>query len=589
LREQVHLLPWWERWESWWKDQLRYLKAERLEGELRLEPKAHCAFWQGRLPVAGRRWPLVIRWGPGTPFKAPAFYPEECFSSRHQLRDGSMCLLPPSRLTDGYEGVPDLGFWLDQAVKWFEGYVSEGWAMDVFQWMLTTPLRPGPGYRLNQLPKRIVGLPPEWSEGPPAPVGMFRALLPHASGSKEPAGMGVVTAWCHAQRLEWKSWAAARDLVDGESQEYLGVWVQPEPGALLSQGLFQDRRHDKSLRKFSERVLEWSEGRQETFLYGFCLPASWGESRYAWSFSEERRETLINAAQAQEVPSIETFLERAERDHIWPGVVLAPRALDQRRKLGRSEEAHQRISMTQVVLAGLGSLGSEVAHLLAQEGVKRFLLIDGDVMLPGNAARHRANVADSGRSKVEVVKRHIRRINPSADVVGMHGWLDELVHQLSAGPGPGGEENLCVAVGMTGDEGSEYVLGDLCASFRVPCLHGWLELQGQVLRLFRVLPGQDPRLLDMAREPASMPFLPRLAGDAPGPAECAETVLPGSASNLHAAANFMARIVLEVITGRTGRENHWLFAPGGIRDEALDVPQVLRAPYGMLSASVPVR
>ena len=229
---------------------------------------------------------------------------------------------------------------------------------------------------------------------------------------------------------------------------------------------------------------------------------------------------------------------------------------------------------------GLGALGSEVAHLLAQEGVKHFLLVDGDLLLPGNVARHRANLTDAGRPKVVAVEQDIRRINPAAQVQNLEGWIDEQLPALDFTPQ--GADQPFVAIGLTGDEASEHVLGELMSLHRQHCIHAWMEMDGQVLRLFRVLSGKDPTLLELGRDPqASIPSLPRSSGLAVRPRECAESVLPGSAGNIHAAANFVARMVLDVIVGRQENENHWLFAPDGVRETAEPIPVQLSARYGV--------
>lgn len=590
MHSAATLPPWWERWADWWNDQQRYLRLEDPSGQLETVDEWSTLVWKGRLTAAGRQWSVEIVFGPGTPFVPPGVFPMECQSRVHQLRDGSMCLSPPGRLEQGYSGVPDLGFWLKQAKTWFDGYARQGWEIDAVSWLLSTPHRPGPGYRPELSPSVLIGLPPAWRDGPPAPWGIFRVLVPKATGSEPRAGLGTITGWCHPPQMAWKRWEVAPHLVDGASEERLGVWYQVDSRD-------SQMKPEKSLqeyRRLHRKALQWAnQAGQKPLLISFCAKAAWGEDTHAWTFLDmEQVPVLAASITTQGLPSLKEIIELGRKgDLLWRGISLAQGALDVRQRQGRSEAIHQRISAAQVLLVGVGSLGSEVAHLLAQEGISRFLLIDGDLMLPGNAARHHAGISESGRAKVDVVQRSIQRVNPSAEIVPMHGWLDESVHDLFALSSPKqgtSGPSTPIALGLSGDEASEHLLGELCSHFRIPCLHGWLELDGRILRLFRVVPGQDPSLLELARNPSkSIPGLPRVSASPKAAMQCAESVLTGSASNVHAAANFVARTVLDLIAGASGPENHWLFSPGGVHEPEFAVPDPLRNRYGVAAYHLP--
>lgn len=224
------------------------------------------------------------------------------------------------------------------------------------------------------------------------------------------------------------------------------------------------------------------------------------------------------------------------------------------------------LNQTQVIVCGLGALGSEVAHLLVQEGVGRFMLCDADILLPVNVARHRASLTDAGRLKAEAVARDIHRVNPHAHTEIVEGWLEELSPLLRVP----NQQHHTIAVGLTGDEASEHALGDACTELGVPCFHAWLEHAGQVLRLFRVIPNQDPSLLALATSPVALvPPMPKPTQPAVHADECADLALPGSAVTIHAAANFVAQAVLDVALGHVPSENHWLLAPQGLQTENL--------------------
>lgn len=75
-----------------------------------------------------------------------------------------------------------------------------------------------------------------------------------------------------------------------------------------------------------------------------------------------------------------------------------------------------RLAEASVAVVGCGSLGSKVAASLARAGVGRFILIDSDILLPGNLVRNDLDWDVVGLNKPEAVKRRIGKISPSANV-----------------------------------------------------------------------------------------------------------------------------------------------------------------------------
>ncbi len=75
-----------------------------------------------------------------------------------------------------------------------------------------------------------------------------------------------------------------------------------------------------------------------------------------------------------------------------------------------------KLSDITVAIVGLGSLGSKIAVSLARAGVRRFVLVDDDVLAPHNLVRNELNWLDVGFSKVDAVGRTLRRIAPGLEV-----------------------------------------------------------------------------------------------------------------------------------------------------------------------------
>lgn len=75
-----------------------------------------------------------------------------------------------------------------------------------------------------------------------------------------------------------------------------------------------------------------------------------------------------------------------------------------------------RLADVTVAIVGLGSLGSKLAVSLARTGVRRFILVDDDILVPGNLVRNELNWFDVGFSKVEAVRCELNRIAPGIEV-----------------------------------------------------------------------------------------------------------------------------------------------------------------------------
>ena len=79
-----------------------------------------------------------------------------------------------------------------------------------------------------------------------------------------------------------------------------------------------------------------------------------------------------------------------------------------------------------VVILGCGSVGSLVALELARSGVGKFLLVDTDVLEYHNICRHQCGIHEVGEYKVDIVKRRILDINPSANVTTKRKIVEHL-------------------------------------------------------------------------------------------------------------------------------------------------------------------
>lgn len=78
--------------------------------------------------------------------------------------------------------------------------------------------------------------------------------------------------------------------------------------------------------------------------------------------------------------------------------------------------SHLDLSTKSVSIIGLGSVGSKLAVSLARAGVRRFVLIDDDVLAPHNLIRHELDWREVGLHKVTAVAKAIKLVAPDAVV-----------------------------------------------------------------------------------------------------------------------------------------------------------------------------
>ncbi|GAA5818506.1 MAG: sulfur carrier protein ThiS adenylyltransferase ThiF [Methanobrevibacter sp. CfCl-M3] len=74
------------------------------------------------------------------------------------------------------------------------------------------------------------------------------------------------------------------------------------------------------------------------------------------------------------------------------------------------------IKNSNVAIAGLGGLGSNVAIMLSRIGVGNLLLVDFDIVEPSNLNRQQYLIKDLGKYKTDALKDTISQINPFINV-----------------------------------------------------------------------------------------------------------------------------------------------------------------------------
>lgn len=146
----------------------------------------------------------------------------------------------------------------------------------------------------------------------------------------------------------------------------------------------------------------------------------------------------------------------------------------------------------QAVIFGAGALGGYTALALAQSGLRQLDLVDGDVLLPGNVARHVAGHTHIGQPKVEAVKSVVEdhaswtQINPYPE----HITTPEQIHRHI--------QNADIIVNASGDLILQYCLNSATTNARIPLVSGALFRGGAIGRVQRQVHPDDTPILKRA-------------------------------------------------------------------------------------------
>jgi molybdopterin/thiamine biosynthesis adenylyltransferase len=130
----------------------------------------------------------------------------------------------------------------------------------------------------------------------------------------------------------------------------------------------------------------------------------------------------------------------------------------------------ERLAEKRVAVLGLGSGGGFVALSLAMSGVRRFVLVDDDVLEPANLVRHVADDRYLGVAKAEAVADLIRHRNPDADLVAVRGRVEDHRDLLTGVD--------LVVVGVDG-EAPKYVINEVCLDEGIPAVYAGVYERGE--------------------------------------------------------------------------------------------------------------
>jgi molybdopterin/thiamine biosynthesis adenylyltransferase len=76
----------------------------------------------------------------------------------------------------------------------------------------------------------------------------------------------------------------------------------------------------------------------------------------------------------------------------------------------------EQLAQLRVGIVGLGSVGSKIAISLARSGLRQFVVVDDDYLMPGNIVRHELSWLYVGTHKVDALGEELRLIAPDIQV-----------------------------------------------------------------------------------------------------------------------------------------------------------------------------
>jgi Prokaryotic E2 family A/ThiF family/Prokaryotic homologs of the JAB domain len=118
-------------------------------------------------------------------------------------------------------------------------------------------------------------------------------------------------------------------------------------------------------------------------------------------------------------------IDHQRLDHVTLVPLNPTFALDRQRAASMNGSAPD---LRKITAVGMGALGSQIANLLARSGYGKWSLVDGDVLLPHNFARHALVHSLVGMPKVDAMKMHL-------DVTLAEPIIEEVVFTDVLNPG----------------------------------------------------------------------------------------------------------------------------------------------------------
>jgi molybdopterin/thiamine biosynthesis adenylyltransferase len=248
------------------------------------------------------------------------------------------------------------------------------------------------------------------------------------------------------------------------------------------------------LRPPAADFMNWRVPVSVTLLTGNAKPASdLGRAAFAQAFGRSLSEEELKGTRLFVVVNdfdVRTFYSSDAETIVSRPWVELPHEANMR--ADRAVETYAK----KVALVGLGSVGSKVAEILARADTRHMVLVDGDVMLPGNIERHILDWRDVGVRKVEGVTRRLLQIAPHIDITKAPGNLNWQVSAKGQASRMDAIAGCDLIIDATGDPATTLMLGAVAHANGRAFLTASVFEGGLGCVIARSIPGRDPTFAD---------------------------------------------------------------------------------------------
>lgn len=199
------------------------------------------------------------------------------------------------------------------------------------------------------------------------------------------------------------------------------------------------------------------------------------------------------ALMGTEPESLQVFLiEAGEQPGLSEFTVISSQSAEARLPANSEQLATLRIG-----IVGLGSIGSKVAISLARSGVRRFLLVDDDYLVPGNMVRHELSWAYMGVHKAEAVQEALTLIAPGVQVDAQMTRVAGQESALAAATSLRDLSNCDLLIDATANPDVFLLLAAIAKQHKKSLCWGEVFAGGYGGLIARARPGHDPNPLSV--------------------------------------------------------------------------------------------
>lgn len=184
------------------------------------------------------------------------------------------------------------------------------------------------------------------------------------------------------------------------------------------------------------------------------------------------------------------LVEAGDQPRLSEFTVISPQPAKVRLPAG-----HEKLATLRIGIVGMGSIGSKIAISLARSGVRRFLLVDDDYLVPGNMDRHELSWAFVGAHKVEAVQEALTLIAPGVQVDTQMTRLAGQESGLTAATTLKDLSNCDLLIDATANSEVFLLLAAIAKQYRKPLCWGEVFAGGYGGLIARARPGRDPNPL----------------------------------------------------------------------------------------------